>query len=53
MAHKTDWEEGGSAGILCGNKAAQAIDAADGWVKCPVCGKKIRLIWEVRVEEAQ
>jgi hypothetical protein len=53
MAHKTDWEEGGSAGILCGNKAAQAIDAADGWVKCSVCGKKIRLIWEVRVEEAQ
>jgi hypothetical protein len=51
MAHQTVWEEGGSAGIRCGDNEVQVIDAADGWVVCSVCGMRIRLVWKVHVEE--
>lgn len=50
LKHWLTWEDGGMAGFDCGKKEGGVLTAHEAR-QCPVCGKYLRLIWDVRIEE--
>ena len=56
MSHRTTWEDGMMVGVECSQ--SDKLDAdftlhaedSDG-EDCPVCGVRVRLIWDVRLVE--
>lgn len=63
MDHGTLWEDGGIALLAnCGEVdlrkhevliTAESYGGRPGEYVCPNCGKKLRLVWDVRIEEVE
>lgn len=53
MSHTTQWEDGQMAMIECDGKSTDMILHGDELEikECPLCGKRLRLAWDVRVVE--
>jgi len=54
MTHTTTWEDDGVVGVKCdGNIVRDFTLDSDATKprKCPRCGKNLRVIWDVRIEE--
>ena len=49
--HSTHWEDDGMAGVYCDGKDADVIAVDSTNWHCCICGKHLRLIWDVRLEE--
>lgn len=49
--HGTGWEDQGMVSFYCGRTEAGMLSVDDGVIACPLCGKRIHLVWEVYVEE--
>jgi hypothetical protein len=62
--HATTWEDDGMVGYIC-SRAPQPYygpDMSTGYLSrnsnpdgsdCPVCGQRLRLVWDVRIEEVE
>ena len=57
MSHSTGWEDAGSASVTFCNgqrlpEYGVVLSADDSQpTTCPRCGKKLRLVWSVKIEE--
>ena len=52
MAHEITWEDAKMVGFTCGESGAEMSLAVEHAPEaCSVCGKKLRLIWDVRIVE--
>jgi C4-type Zn-finger protein len=60
--HTTTWEDDGMAAYICSRDAKASYgsetstlstedDCGNG--QCPVCGQRLRLVWDVRIEEVE
>jgi hypothetical protein len=53
--HGLGWQDAQMAQVVrCGKTAIpdMTLDADSDPRRCPVCGKLLRLVWDVRIEEA-
>lgn len=50
--HEIRWADGGYVGYSCGDSPEQpTLSREDENPRCEVCGKVLRLIWDVRIVE--
>ena len=51
--HRTDWEDSGMVSVIwCGDQRTDRLILTDDGEpqRCDVCGKFVRLVWDVRIE---
>ena len=51
MPHTPGWQDEQMASLLCEGVDQEQIVVTDEWRLCGRCGKEVRLVWRVSVEE--